>query len=217
MILSLCIFSCLLVHRGCYLSCCSISCSARWRKKKGRPQQKIKCFWRRRKGSRRPCCPWSPLTLWVENPSRLVSCIRPKPGLAGELRADGRHGMYLCVSVYIHLCNKHSHVPLCSAGCVKPTLTAPAWWAWVRPAVCVCGSSGAGGPRGWCGLLRVKAGSWLDGEEEVHWWLDITMETLLYTATVPVRLHSATNIKDSSITFIKYDKILSSLQLRDTF
>lgn len=190
MVLLLCVFVCMLVHRECYLSCCSISCSAHWRKKKESPQKKIRCFWRRRKGRRGPCSPWSPLTLWVENLSWLPDCIRLKPGLAGEMRADGRRGMYIYSLV------TNTRICLCSAGCVKPTLTTAAWWAWVRVAVCACGSSGAGGPHRWCGLLRAKAGSWHDGGGEAHWWLDITTEMLLYTATV--RLHSATDIKDLS-------------------
>lgn len=121
----------MLAHRECYLSCCSISRSPPWREKIERPRQKIKCFWRRRWKGRRPACSlYSPLTLWVGNRPLLLSCIHPKLGLAGELRADGRRGMHLYInahvtntaSVFFRLCeadvNSCSVVGLSQSGCV---------------------------------------------------------------------------------------------------
>lgn len=92
--------------------------------------------------------------------------------------------------IMIIRCN-NLYLRVCSSGCVKQTLAAPAWWAWVRAAVCVCGSSGPGGPPGCCRPPRARAGSWLDGGERERCWLDITTETSPCTATV--RLLSTTN------------------------
>lgn len=134
-----------------------------------------------------------------------ATLLYPPKAWSGRWEEDwGVDRSCFCVSAYMH-----SHLHLSSAGCVKPTWTAPAWWAWVRAAVCVCGSLGASEPRGWCGLLRAMAGSWLDGGRDIRWWLDITTETLPYTATVRARLHSATLKTFQSLLSIK--KVFLSL------